>query len=89
MIRHGIEKIANGVAEQLQGHDPKLVFHFDCAGRGKVLFRDQEKTSMLKSLQERIGTGLPWLGFYTYGEIGRFKGKNRFHNYTLVLLALY
>ncbi|HYN94209.1 MAG TPA: FIST N-terminal domain-containing protein [Pilimelia sp.] len=32
--------------------------------------------------------GVPFAGFYTYGEIARTKGINGFHNQTLVVLAL-
>jgi small ligand-binding sensory domain FIST len=68
---------------------PTFVLHFDCAGRGKVLFRDQEKQDLLQGLQQQVGPDVPWLGFFTYGEIGPLHKRNCFHNYTLVLLAVY
>jgi hypothetical protein len=96
MTRRDQEKIANGVrsaASQIKAligdQTIKMVFHFDCAGRGKVVFRDQQKNQLLKELQEKVGSSVPWIGFYTYGEIGPVGSKNYFHNYTAIILAVY
>jgi len=88
-ISDGVRRIADDVVGQLAGDVPKLVLHFDCGGRGKLVFRDQEKKDLLHELQSRVGTEIPWLGFYTYGEIGPVAETNCLHNYTLVLLALH
>jgi small ligand-binding sensory domain FIST len=32
---------------------------------------------------------VPWIGLYTYGEIGPIGGRDYFHNYTAVVLAVY
>jgi hypothetical protein len=40
-------------------------------------------------MQEILGRDLPWLGFHTYGEIAQLGGTTYYHNYTVVLLALY
>jgi small ligand-binding sensory domain FIST len=58
-------------------------------GRGKVVFREQEKIEMIRSLQEDIGSDIPWLGFYSYGEIGPIKQVNCFHNFTSVIIVVY
>ncbi len=96
MTRRDQEKIANGVrnaASQIQeaigNRAIKMVLHFDCAGRGKVVLRDQLKNQLLKELQEKIGSSIPWVGFYTYGEIGPVGNRNYFHNYTAIILAVY
>ncbi|MBU0500935.1 MAG: FIST C-terminal domain-containing protein [Gammaproteobacteria bacterium] len=88
-IAKGVEKIGENVLKQLNGERPKMVFHFDCAGRGKVVFREQQKLEVLRSLQGALGADVPWIGFYTYGEIGPIGTCNQFHNYTLSLMVLY
>jgi hypothetical protein len=96
MTRRDQEKIADGVRSAAYriikaiGNQPiKMVFHFDCAGRGKVVFRDQQKKLLLKELQEKVGGSIPWIGFYTYGEIGPVGKQNHFHNYTAIISAVY
>jgi hypothetical protein len=96
MTRRDQEKIANGVRsaasqikEAIGNQTIKMVFHFDCAGRGKVVFRDQQKNQLLKELQQKVGSSIPWIGFYTYGEIGPVGNCNHFHNYTAIILAVY
>jgi hypothetical protein len=90
------EKLAQGVrgaAEEIKaqlGDDPaKLVFQFDCAARGKIFLREQQKLELLETLRGRIGLDVPWLGFYTYGEIAPVGAYNCFHNFTLALMVLY
>lgn len=87
-IAHGLDIMADQVTRLLDGQRPLLVFQFDCAGRGKVIFRDTQKHQLLHTLQTRIGTDVPWLGFCTYGEIGPVGNHNAFHNYTAVLTVL-
>lgn len=96
MTRRDQEKIANGVRsaasqikEAVGNRKIKMVFHFDCAGRGKVVFRDQQKNQLLKELQEKVGSSIPWIGCYTYGEIGPVENQNHFHNYTAIISAVY
>ena len=66
-----------------------MVFQFDCAGRGKVILRDQQKAQLLETLQQKIQPDGPWMGLYTYGEIGPVGDRNCFHTYTAVVLAVY
>ena len=96
MTRRDQEKIADGVrnaASQIKkaigDQKIKMVFHFDCAGRGKIVFRNQQKNELLKELQESVGSSIPWIGFYTYGEIGPVGIHNHFHNYTAIISAVY
>ncbi len=96
MTRRDQEKIANGVRnaaslikEAIGNQTIKMVFHFDCAGRGKVVFRDLQKNQLLKELQDKLGRSIPWIGFYTLGEIGPVGNQNHFHNYTAIISAIY
>jgi small ligand-binding sensory domain FIST len=65
------------------------VFQLDCAGRGKVFLREGQKLQLLETLRARIGPDVPWLGFYTFGEIAPVGEHNCFHNYTVVLTTIY
>ncbi len=88
-IADGVNRIAEQIKTKLDGQRPKLIFQFDCAGRGKIVFRDQQKVDLLKTLQQKLGAEVPWVGVYVYGEIGPVGELNCFHNYTAVVLAVY
>jgi len=89
LIRDGIKAISSRIREQLGDHRPKFVLQFECVGRGKVIFRDQEKIQLLRLLQTGVGADLPWIGLYSYGEIGPISGYNCIHNFTAVVAAVY
>jgi len=86
---HGVERATEEIKAQLGGNPAGLVFQFDCAGRGKIFLREQQKLHLLETLREQIGPDVPWLGFYTFGEIAPVGEHNYFHNYTLVLTVIY
>src|SRR5918993_82060 len=87
-VTTGLDLMATQIKEQLGDTQPKLVFHFDCTARGKIMFRDQEKLRILRRFRQAVGPDVPWVGFYTYGEIGPVGEHNCHHNYTAVVLAL-
>ena len=87
-VTTGLDLMATQIKEQLGDTQPKLVFHFDCTARGKIMFRDQEKLRILRRFRQAVGPDVPWVGFYTYGEIGPVGKHNCHHNYTAVVLAL-
>ena len=89
LIREGLHKISHDVSDKLGDRRAKFVLQFECMGRGKVVFREQEKIELLTSLQREIGSALPWIGFYTYGEIGPVGGYNCLHNFTAVIAVVY
>ncbi len=80
--------MAAQIKEQLEGDQPKLVLQFECATRGKMMFREQEKLQILKHLRQSVGPDVPWAGFYTAGEIGPVEEHNLRHLYTSVVLAV-
>ncbi len=95
MTRRDPEKMAKGVSDlgrkirdELKGAEPRLVFQFDCCGRGKVILPEPQKLDLLKSLQREVGPKAPWIGFYTLGEIGPVGRHDCFHNYTAVLAVI-
>lgn len=89
LIRDGLQTISHQIKEKTEGRKPKFVLQFECMGRGKVVFREQEKIELIRSLQESVGGDIPWIGFYTYGEIGPVSGYNCIHNFTAVVAAVY
>jgi hypothetical protein len=84
----GLDRMAAQIKQELGGAQPRLVLHFDCTARGKVMFRDKEKLQLLRQLRQAVGPEAPWAGFYTFGEIGPVGKHNCYHNYTAVVLAL-
>jgi hypothetical protein len=89
LIRSGSKEISRRIQAQVGTKKPKFILHFECVGRGKVVFRDSEKLELIRSLQKDLGEDIPWLGFYTYGEIGPIEEYNCFHNFTAVVAAVY
>jgi hypothetical protein len=89
LVEEGVDSISRQIKEKLENRRPKLILHFDCAGRGKVLFRERQKLIVLEKLQQTLGRDVPWLGFFTYGEICPVGGRNCYHNYTAVVAAVY
>jgi len=87
-IATGLDRMATQIKHQLGGDQPKLVFQFDCATRGKMMFREQEKLQLLKRFRQSVGPEVPWVGFYAFGEIGPVEEHNNRNLYTAVILAL-
>jgi small ligand-binding sensory domain FIST len=75
--------------QRLAGRKPFLALHFDCAGRGRVVMSEEDKLSLISSLQAGIDPDVPWAGFFSYGEFCPVGGRNVFHNYTAALCLLY
>ncbi len=87
-IATGLDRMAQQIKHQLGGEEPNLVFQFDCATRGKMMFREQEKLQLLKRFRQSVGPEVPWAGFYAFGEIGPVEEHNNRNLYTSVVLAL-
>ena len=66
----GLDRMATQIKEQLDGVQPKLVFQFECATRGKMMFREQEKLRFLRHFRQSVDPDVPWAGYYAWGEIG-------------------
>jgi hypothetical protein len=87
-ISNGFDRMAQQIKEHLGGEKPKLVFQFECATRGKMMFRDQEKLQLLKRFRQSLDPDAPWVGFYAVGEIGPVEKHYDRHLYTSVVVAL-
>lgn len=88
-IQAGIDRLIADLRTQLGGESPQLVLQFDCAGRGKVIFRQDQLQALQKRLREGVAAGTAWSGFHCYSEIGPVNQQNLFHNFTAVVLAIY
>jgi hypothetical protein len=69
----------------LDGQPPVGLLTFSCAALRAVLGDDgiQREGERL----DKWAAGVPFAGFYTYGEIARVRGIDGFHNQTLAVLA--
>ncbi|RPH43589.1 MAG: histidine kinase [Desulfobulbaceae bacterium] len=95
VARRDFEKMKNGNRQTLEhllhnsSSEPfAMAFHFECVGRGKVYVPDRVKTELNDILRQEIGMDVPWIGFYTYGEIGPVGRENHFHNESMVLITV-
>jgi small ligand-binding sensory domain FIST len=52
------------------------------------MFREQEKLELLKRFRQSVDPDVPWVGFYTVGEIGPVEEHNDIHRLGSVVLAL-
>ena len=84
----GLDRMASQIKQQLEGDQPNVIFQFECATRGKMMLRDQEKLQFLRQFRQSLDPDVPWAGFYTRGEIGPVEEHNDRHLYTAVVLAL-
>jgi len=87
-VANGLDRMARQIKKQIGGEKPKLVFQFDCATRGKMMFREHEKLQLLKRFRQSVGPDVLWAGFYAFGEIGPVEEHNNRNLYTAVALAL-
>lgn len=89
LIRQGAIDSARALAARRPGATPALVLQFDCAGRGRIIFGERTTDTIVRPIQEVLGRDVPWAGFHTYGELARLERRIYYHNYTVVLCALY
>ena len=87
-VSNGFDRMAAQIKEQLDGEKPELVFQFECVTRGQLMFREQEKLQLLKRFRHSVGPEVPWVGFYTIGEIAPVEEHNDIHRLGSVVLAL-
>ena len=88
-IRRSAIESAETLVARRPGRKAALMFQFDCAGRGRVIFGEHATENAVAPMQGVIGRDVPWLGFHTFGEIAQLGAAPYFHNYSVVLCALY
>jgi hypothetical protein len=88
-ISMNAKKVAERIKARLGDKKPIAVLHVDCSARGKMFFGNDVREKGINVMQDVLGKDIPWLGFYSYGEISPIKNKNYFHNQTAVLCVIY
>ena len=87
-ITTGFDRMAAQIKEQLDDAQPELVFQFECVTRGKLMFRELEKLQLLRRFRQSVGPEVPWVGFYTIGEIAPVEEHNGINRFASIILAL-
>jgi hypothetical protein len=82
------DRAAASMRERIGDRTPKMVMHFECTGRGKLLLREPVKQDLIRRTQEAAPGNVPLLGAYVGGEIAPVGETNMFHNYTAVVIAV-
>lgn len=91
-ILSGATEAAQQVKRQLNGRAPRALFVFSCSGRKQILGMDTPRE--LACIKAELGTQVPTIGFYCYGELGPLGAQDealkecQVHGYTLSMMAL-
>jgi hypothetical protein len=76
------------IRARLDGKSPLLVLSFECGARPRPFLGDEKALEENCRLQEMIGTSVPWLGMFPWGEIAPRGGHSYFSNFQYPLLVL-
>jgi small ligand-binding sensory domain FIST len=82
------DRAAVSLRERIGDRTPKMMLHFECTGRGKLMLRESFRQELIRRTQVSTPDGVPWLGAYVGGEIAPVGETNMFHNYTAVVVAV-
>jgi small ligand-binding sensory domain FIST len=88
-IHDSVIACGDELAARRPGQTPALVLQYDCTGRGRLVFGNRTSEKIVAPLRRALGHSAPWMGFHTYGEIAPLAAQTYYHNYTVVLCALY
>ena len=85
-----MDKMVQQLVDSCKGRNPYVVFHADCAARGRLSLNRVLKDEIVRRMQYPLiqDTNVPWLGLYGFGEFARLGGRNRFHMYTTSLSVI-
>jgi hypothetical protein len=91
-VRHdvidGVGRAVSDAVARYPGQHPSAAMLFSCTGRKLVLGTQTRREAEL--VRECLPVGLPFCGFYTFGEIGPLSPytEPRYHNTTFVTLVM-
>lgn len=91
-IINGAKYAAEQAMDCIRGSRPRAALMFSCVGRKLVLGRRVQEEIM--AVRGVVGEDVPFIGFYTYGEMGPIDkmdetlSTTRFHNETVVVWIL-
>jgi hypothetical protein len=80
------DEACQSAIDGLKGEAPAGMLTFSCAALRAVLGDDGIQREGARIA--KWANGVPFAGFYTYGEIARTRGIDGFHNQTLAVLAI-
>jgi hypothetical protein len=80
------DEACQAAIDGLSGQPPVGMLTFSCAALRAVLGDDGIRHEGARL--DKWADGVPYAGFYTYGEIARTRGIDGFHNQTLAILAI-
>jgi hypothetical protein len=84
-----LKRAANDIVSRSGSQKPRLIFQFACSRRGKVILQESMRDKFPNDVQQQMGLERPRIRFHTLGEIAPLGNHNWFHNYSIVLAALY
>jgi hypothetical protein len=81
-------RMGERLKNKLKGKAPFLALAFECGARPRPFLGDEKALEEVCRIQETIGSSIPWLGMYPWGEIAPKGGRSQFSNFQFPLLVL-
>ena len=81
-------KMGERLKNKLKGKSPFVALAFECGARPRPFLGDDKALEEVCKIQETIGSSIPWLGMYPWGEIAPKGGRSQFSNFQFPLLVL-
>jgi hypothetical protein len=81
-------KMGDRVRKRLEGKAPFLALSFECGARPRPFLGDEKALEENCRIQETIGSSIPWLGMFPWGEIAPKGNRSHFSNFQFPLLVL-
>jgi hypothetical protein len=72
----------------MEGRSPLLVLSFECGARPRPFLGDEKTLEENRRIQELVGTNVPWLGMFPWGEIAPHGAYSHFSNFQFPILVL-
>jgi hypothetical protein len=87
-VRDRAVRMAHRLQARLADEQPFLFLGFECAARPRPFLGDEGALEEVETIQAVLGSHVPWLGTYAWGELAPIGRRSYFHNYTFPLIAL-
>ena len=81
-------KMGDRMKKKLEGKTPIIALAFECGARPRPFLGDEKALEEVCHIQKTIGSKIPWLGMYPWGEIAPKGGRSVFSNFQFPLLVL-
>jgi|SRR5579859_2713504 len=81
-------RMGERMKEKLVGKTPFVALAFECGARPRPFLGDEKALEEVCRIQDTIGSSIPWLGMYPWGEIAPKGGRSQFSNFQFPLLVL-